>query len=97
MSAGHPAPGTGAAHDLPAQLIHDLRTPLGQIIGYTEMLMERAHEAGHAEYAPDLQKVHAASYRLLALLDQHFHAVQAPPAQSTDAGGTETPAPVPPR
>jgi light-regulated signal transduction histidine kinase (bacteriophytochrome) len=96
VSGGEPVPGGEAAHALPAQLLHDLRTPLGQIIGYTEMLMERAHEAGHDEYAPDLEKVHAAGYRLLALLDQHFRAAPALPDAHAGAAPAEPSASRPP-
>ena len=63
-------------HPLPAGLVHDLRTPLTQIIGYTEMLMEQAHDDGNDGYVPDLQKVRAAGYRLLALLDENFQSVR---------------------
>jgi phosphoserine phosphatase RsbU/P len=61
-----------AGHALPAGLIHDLRTPLNQIIGYSEMLIEQAQEQGRDGFVPDLQKTHAAGKRLLALMDEHF-------------------------
>jgi two-component system, sensor histidine kinase and response regulator len=63
---------------LPAGLIHDLRTPLNQIIGYSEMLMEQAQEAGHDTFVPDLQKVRAAGQQLLALINDNFHPVHTP-------------------
>jgi signal transduction histidine kinase len=91
VSAEPPFQDAEAAHALAGQLIHDLRTPLGQIIGYCEMVMERAHEAGHDEYAADLQKVHDASYRLLALFDHHFHAAPALPAQPADGAAAARP------
>src|SRR5688572_31217101 len=59
---------------VPAELIHDLRTPLGQIIGYSEMLAEQAREGGHDALVPDLLKVGAAGWRLLHLLDANFAA-----------------------
>jgi signal transduction histidine kinase len=96
VSAEPPVPGGEAAHALPAQLLHDLRTPLGQIIGYSEMLLERADEAGHDGYAPDLQKVHAASYRLLALLDEHFRAAPVLPAPPAEAAAEQAPDAGPP-
>ena len=66
---------TGAdRHVLPPALLHDLRTPLGQIIGYAELLAERAVEAGDERFVPDLEKVSAAGYRMLALFDEHFTA-----------------------
>jgi sigma-B regulation protein RsbU (phosphoserine phosphatase) len=76
-------------HPLPAALVHDLRTPLTQIIGYTEMLMEQAHDDGNDGYVPDLQKVRAAGYRLLALLDENFQAVR--PAGVPDPAAAEPP------
>ncbi len=45
-----------APHELPSGLLHDLRTPLNHIIGYTEMLIEQAQEKGQDEFVPDLQK-----------------------------------------
>jgi len=51
---------------------HDLRTPINQIIGYSELLHEEAEDAGQADLLPDLQKVTAAARRLLALLEEHL-------------------------
>jgi two-component system sensor histidine kinase/response regulator len=65
---------------LPAGLVHDLRTPLNQIIGYSEMLMEQAQEGGQDGFVPDLERVRAAGYQLLALIDDSAH-----PARTTDA------------
>jgi signal transduction histidine kinase len=63
---------------VPAELLHDLRTPLGQIIGYAELLVERAQDAGDDALVPDLQKVSAAGYRMVALLEERFAAAPAP-------------------
>jgi len=78
--------GKGAAprHAVPAELLHDLRTPLGQIIGYAELLVERAEEAGDDALVPDLKKVGAAGYRMVALLEERFTAEPA-----DDADGAE--------
>ncbi len=65
-------------HTLQPELLHDLRTPLGQIIGYAELLAERAEEAGDERFVPDLEKISAAGYRLLALFDEHFAAARTP-------------------
>ena len=69
-------------HALPPGLIHDLRTPLNQIIGYSEMLLEQAQEQGQDGFVPDLQKTHAAGQQLLALINDYFHPTHesAPPA-----------------
>ena len=55
---------------LSAQYLHDLRTPLNQIIGYSELLVEQAQEAGQASYVSDLQKIQSAGRQLLTLLNQ---------------------------
>jgi signal transduction histidine kinase len=75
----------GERHELPAELIHDLRTPLGQIIGYAELLAERAQEAGDEGIVPDLKKISAAGYRILELIESRFTAVR-------EAGGPAAPA-----
>ncbi len=84
---GPPAGDAGERHELPAELIHDLRTPLGQIIGYAELLVERAQEAGDEGIVPDLQKISAAGYRILGLIESRFAAVRDP-----GAGGPAAPA-----
>ncbi|HEX6909196.1 MAG TPA: histidine kinase dimerization/phospho-acceptor domain-containing protein [Longimicrobium sp.] len=85
MTAPRPPAEDVVRHPLPAALVHDLRTPLTQIIGYTEMLMEQAHEDGNDGYVPDLQKVRAAGYRLLALLDENFQSVRPSAPRGTSA------------
>ncbi len=52
-----------------SKLRHALRTPLNQIIGYTEMLMESAEESHAASLLRDLKKIHTAGGQLLALLN----------------------------
>lgn len=53
-----------------ANLRHSLRTPLNQILGYSEMLQEEAVELGCVAELGDLQKVHAAGQQLLALINE---------------------------
>ncbi|HEV3052220.1 MAG TPA: histidine kinase dimerization/phospho-acceptor domain-containing protein [Longimicrobium sp.] len=89
-----PAPDGAVRHELPPELLHELRTPLTQIIGYSEMLMEQAAEAGHEDYLPDLRKVNAAGYRLLALMEENFHSVR--PAAAPPGAAAPHPAPPPP-
>ncbi|MBC7368375.1 MAG: response regulator [Undibacterium sp.] len=52
-----------------SKLRHALRTPLNQIIGYTEMLMESAEEHASTNLLRDLKKIHTAGGQLLALLN----------------------------
>ena len=51
------------------QLRHALRTPLNQIIGYSEMLMESIEEGEAARLLGDLKKIHTAGGQLLALFN----------------------------
>lgn len=44
---------------------HDLRTPIGAIIGYGEILLEDAREGGESDLAVDLEKVLKAGQMLL--------------------------------
>ncbi len=72
---------------------HDLRTPINQIIGYSEMLAEQAEEEGgrEAEVA-DLQKIRAAARRQLELIDLYL----GEPAAGTAAALPAEPAAAPP-
>ena len=54
------------------KLRHDMRTPLGQIIGYTEMLEEELRERDQADLLPDLANVRRAAHTLLELVDGVF-------------------------
>jgi len=57
---------------VPASLKHELRTPLNHIIGYCEMLMEEAQEQGLEASLPDLERIHTAGRRLLAVINELF-------------------------
>lgn len=57
---------------LSPQLLHDLRSPLSQIIGYSEMLGEDSAEDSAASI--DLQRIRAAGHSLLELIDGNFTA-----------------------
>ena len=52
-----------------ANLRHELRTPLNAIIGYNEILLEEAEDAGLEDLIADLRKIHVASKELLALVN----------------------------
>jgi signal transduction histidine kinase len=59
-------------HILPPNLLHDLRTPLGHILGYSELLIEQMKEAGQEEYIPYLEKIRKAGHQLLGLMTDNF-------------------------
>ena len=48
---------------------HELRTPVNQIIGYSELLMEEAEDAGDGEVLNVLEKVLASSRRVASTID----------------------------
>ncbi len=52
-----------------ANMSHELRTPLNAIIGYAEMLVEDAEEAGFQEGVSDLGKIRTAAHHLLGLIN----------------------------
>ena len=54
---------------LEANLRHELLTPLNAVIGYSEMLLEDAKDKGQEDFIPDLQKIHAAAKRFLAVIN----------------------------
>jgi len=61
-----------AQHVLPCGLVHDLRSPLNAILGYSELLIEQTHDAGHDEFIPHLEKIRAAGQQLLAIMEENF-------------------------
>ncbi len=52
-----------------ANMSHELRTPLNAIIGYSELLMEDAADAGQDGAIADLDKIRAAGRHLLELIN----------------------------
>lgn len=70
-----PEPREGAVqHLLPPALLHDLRTPLGHILGYSELLIEQMKQSGNEEFIPFAEKIHTAGNQLLELLKDNFTA-----------------------
>jgi class 3 adenylate cyclase/CheY-like chemotaxis protein len=63
------SPQAGAGRNLK----HELRTPLNQIIGYCEMLVEQCQDdQGLDMFTPDLDHIHSAGKRLLAVVDDLY-------------------------
>jgi len=65
-------------HALPSDLMHDLRTPLGHVLGYAELLREQVEESGYDELLPYIQKIHIAGEQLLELMNQNFQSSAKP-------------------
>jgi len=61
-------------HCMPADLLHDLRSPLGPILGYSELLIEQMHEAGNADFIPYVEKIRCAANKLLTMMNDNLTA-----------------------
>ena len=57
-----------------ANLRHDLRNPIGQVLGYGEMVLDDLREMERPDLVADIEKIHAAGKRLLALVDERLSA-----------------------
>lgn len=55
-----------------ARLRHDLRTPLNQIIGYSELLVETVDEHDIADVVPPLEEIHRAGTDMLGKLNDEL-------------------------
>ena len=59
-------------HMLPRNLLHDRRTPLGHILGYSELMIEQMQSQGNEEFIPYLDRIRAAGQELLRLMTDNF-------------------------
>ncbi len=67
---------------------HELRTPLNQILGYAELLMDQADDAGDTETSRDLRKIQAAARRLTGIINLLL--TDDPPGKLYAAPGTDS-------
>ena len=70
------------------RLQHEMRTPLGQIMGYSEMLLEEARDE-HEDFVPDLEKIHRAAEGLLEIVDQTLKTDSGPAAVSPEPASAD--------
>jgi class 3 adenylate cyclase len=77
-------------HGTLRRLQHELRTPLGQIIGYSELLSEEVAERGQDDLQQDLERIRGAAHRLLGLLDATLQPVA---AQAPEPARAQAPEP----
>ncbi|WP_185962627.1 response regulator [Thalassomonas sp. M1454] len=52
-----------------ANIRHDLKTPVGHILGYSEMLAEDLEDAPWPEFEADLERIHSSGNKLLSLIE----------------------------
>jgi PleD family two-component response regulator len=79
-------------HPLPSGLLHDLRTPLNHIIGYSELMIEEAQgEDPSSLLLPHLQKVSAAAHHMATLITENFEAGPRPAEPLGKAAREEQP------
>jgi len=57
-----------------ASLRHDLRNPIGHVLGYGEMVMDDLRDLDRPDLVSDVEKIHAAGKRLLVLVDERLNA-----------------------
>lgn len=57
-----------------ANLRHELRTPIGHIIGYAELIDEDLSDDQRMAYGHDLSAIMSAGQKMLAIIDQHLSA-----------------------
>ena len=71
------------------RLRHDMRTSVGHIKGYSEMLQEEAEDRGVPELIGDLKKIHGSAGRLLDLVDQMLQPEDAPSDEAESSLGRD--------
>ena len=62
-------------HILPQDLLHDLRTPLGAILGYSELMIEQMKDRGDEEFVPYLERISLAGHKLLEMMKDNFQSL----------------------
>lgn len=79
-------PGQAPAVPRRKSLLHDLKTPLNQIIGYAEMLEEEAQDDGRTADVETLVKISKAGRRLSEMLEVAFDPARAQARVEAAAG-----------
>ena len=64
-----------------AELRHELRTPIGHIIGYAELIDEDLSDSQRKNYGHDLAAIMGAGQKMLAIIDQHLNAQKTSPEE----------------
>lgn len=68
-----------------SQARHDLRNPLSGILGFSEILIEEAHDAGETSWIHEFERINRAASEMLRAINEHLN----PEALLAEAGGLE--------
>src|SRR5947209_7970579 len=75
------APPEGGRQRLPREVRHDLRSNIGQVIGYSELWLDEIEDAGGVQdleaLRRDLGKLLSAGRKILEVVDEHIDPVSA--------------------
>jgi signal transduction histidine kinase len=58
--------------EVPSALLHDLRTQLGHILGYSELSIEQMKAAGNEQFIPYVEKIQKSGRQLLEMMNDNF-------------------------
>ena len=64
-----------------SEIRHDLRTPVGHIIGYSEMILEDLADDTDGDFRDGLEKIRTSGERLKELIDELLGADKSRPEQ----------------
>jgi DNA-binding response OmpR family regulator len=78
------------ARETMRKLQHEVRTPVSQIVGYSELLEDELVDRGQEDLTPDLQKIRDAAQRLLDLLDGKLRSDEQNASESERAGAADS-------
>ena len=70
-------------------VLHEVRTPLAQIMGYSEMLQEEARDRGVEDFVPDLEQIHTSARQLLEFIESVFRPNSGTTAEATSPARAE--------
>ncbi|MDJ0853263.1 MAG: adenylate/guanylate cyclase domain-containing protein [Myxococcota bacterium] len=85
-----PVPHSPEARETLRRFQHELRTPLGQIIGYSELLVDEVRDRAQDDLVGDLEKIRDAAKKLLSMMEETLS-----PGSAEGAGEPEAAAPGP--
>ncbi len=91
-----PVPHSPEARETLRRFQHELRTPLGQIIGYSELLVDEVRDRGQHDLVDDLEKIREAARRLLGMMEETLSPVPEGAGAASPTAGSEEPGQPPP-